>query len=98
MHPSEATAVALIVAVHFISLTLAVLALMALRRTGNRRLLFVAAAFFLFATKSMVTAYSLVTDFLHHEDLEAFGSLLDLFIVLLLIAPFLVRSNAKPTA
>ena len=98
MHPNQATAVALIVIVHVICLVLTVLAAAAWRRSGNRRLLLVAAAFLVFAIKSFVTAYSLATGFLHHEDLEGIGSLFDLVIVLLLVAPFLVRSNARAKA
>ncbi|MFA5943439.1 MAG: DUF5985 family protein [Candidatus Thermoplasmatota archaeon] len=94
MHPSQAVVTAFIVAVHFISLILTVLAFAGWRRTGNRRLLFVGSAFLLFAIKSLLTAYSITTEFLHHEDLEAIGSMFDLAVVSLLVAPFLIRSNA----
>ncbi|MHB1260223.1 MAG: hypothetical protein ACYC2H_00760 [Thermoplasmatota archaeon] len=97
MHPNEAVATAAIVAVHLICLALTVMAAAAWRRNGNRRLLFVAAAFLVFAMKSLLTAYSLTTEFLHHENLEAVGSLLDLIVVSLLVAPFLLRSNARST-
>ena len=98
MHPNQATAVALIVAVHFISLALTIMALAAWRRSRDRRLLFVGAAFLAFALKSLLTAYSLWTGFLHHEDLEGAGAGFDLVIVLLLVAPFLFRSNARTKA
>lgn len=98
MHPNQATAVAMIVAVLLICLTLTVLALAAWRRNRDRRLLFVAGAFLVFALKSLLTAYSLSSGFLHHEDLEGAGALFDLVIVLLLVAPFLFRNNARPQA
>ena len=98
MHPNQATAVSLIVAVHFICLVLTVLAFAAWRRSGNRRLLFVGGAFLTFAIKSLLTAYSLTTGFLHHEDLEGAGALFDFVIVLLLVAPFLLRYDARPKA
>ena len=95
MHPNQAAIVAVIVAVHVICLVLTVMALAAWRRSGNRRLLLVGLAFLVFAVKSLLTAYSVVTGFLHHEDLEGIGAGFDLVIVLLLVAPFLIRSNAR---
>ena len=38
--------------------------------------------------KSVQTAYSVETDFIQHEHLELVGSLFDLLILLLLVAPF----------
>lgn len=95
MHPSETLAASVIIVVHVVSLVLAVLAFAAWRRNLNHRLLFVGLAFTLFAAKSLLTAYSLTSGFLHHEDLEAVGALFDLGVVLLLVAPFIVRSHAK---
>jgi hypothetical protein len=88
MH-DHATTTILIALAGLISLGLAALAVGAWHRTGNRKLGFVAAAFWLFVVKSALTAYSLWTGFLGHEDLELAGALLDVIVVLLLIAPFL---------
>ncbi|HEX2065459.1 MAG TPA: hypothetical protein VHI93_01465 [Candidatus Thermoplasmatota archaeon] len=86
-----------------ISLALATLAWRAMQRTGNRKLGFVTAAFLVFATKSLVTAYALLldpassggaaSDFpLTHGHLEFLNSALDLVIVFLLVVPFLRRA------
>ena len=79
-----------------ISLVLTGIAWGAYRRTGDRRLLYLLAAFALFATKSALTAYSLYleeTDRLlfGHEDLEALGAAFDLLVLLLLVAPLAAR-------
>lgn len=74
-----------------VSLGLMLLAARAWSRTGNRKLAFVTAAFWIFFAKSALTAYSLATGFLAHEHLELVGSVLDLAIVFLLVAPFLRR-------
>lgn len=88
VHPSEAAGLAVIAVTAAVSLVLAVLAAGAWRRTANGKLVPVMLAFWIFFVKSVLTAYSLHTDFLHHEDLELVGTLLDLAIVLLLMAPF----------
>ena len=88
-HTNETTAVLLIAAVAVVSLLLTALAASAWRRTGNRKLAFVTSAFAVFFLKSVVTAYAVRTDAIHHEALELLGSLADLAIVLLLVAPFL---------
>lgn len=87
-HPNELTGVAIIAVVALVSLLLTVLAAAAWRRTGNRKLGFVTTAFCVFFAKSVVTAYSVETGFIGHEDLELIGSLADLLVVLLLVAPF----------
>lgn len=97
MH-DQATTIALIALAGLLSLVLAILAVGAWRRTGNRRLGFVAAAFFVFVVKSAVTAYSLWTGLIGHEDLELAGALLDLVVVGLLIAPFLGGALRKPAS
>jgi uncharacterized membrane protein YccC len=89
MHPSEWVGLGFILLTSAVSLALALLALGAWKRTGNRKLVPVMLAFWIFFAKSVLTAYSLRTDFLRHEDLELAGSLLDLVIVLLLVSPFL---------
>jgi len=93
-HPNEVVAAVAIAAVALVSLALLVLALAARRRTGNRKLGFVAAAFAVFVLKSVVTAYAVATDAIHHEDLELLGSLAGLAVVLLLAAPFLAPARA----
>ncbi|MHB8634429.1 MAG: hypothetical protein ACYDBQ_10790 [Thermoplasmatota archaeon] len=85
-----------------LSLTLVVLAGRARRRTGNRKLTYVAAAFALFFVKSALTSYGLWLAYravpvnpgspLAHGNLELVNSVLDLGIVALLFAPFLWRS------
>jgi len=88
MH-DHATTIALIGLAGLLSLALTSLAAGAWNRTGNRKLGFVAAAFWVFFAKAALTAYSLWTGFLGHEDLELAGAMLDLLIVALLAAPFL---------
>ena len=99
MH-DHATSVALISLAGLLSLVLTALAVGAWRRTGNRKLAFVAGAFGLFFAKSVFTAYSLWTGFLGHEDLELAGAMLDVVIVGLLVAPFLggLRRTSPPSA
>lgn len=94
-HPNETTAVAIIVVVAVVSLILTVLAASAWRRTGNRKLAFVTGAFAVFFAKSVLTAYSVQTGFIAHEELELIGSLGDLIVVVLLIAPFLAPALAR---
>lgn len=81
-------AIGVILVVATVSFALAILAVLAWRRTGNARLGFVTAAFFVFGAKSVLTSYSLKTGFIAHEDLELVNSLGDLLAVLLLLAPF----------
>lgn len=96
MAHSHDTAIAIILVVAVVSLALCILAARAWRATANGKLAFVTAAFAAFVLKSLLTAYALHTDAIAHEDLEVVGSVLDLAIVLLLIAPFLVRTNRTP--
>lgn len=88
--------------VALISLALATMAWRAKQRTGNRKLLFVTAAFLVFAVKSLVTAAALLLEpdataiaagfQLTHGHLEFLNSALDLVIVFLLVVPFLRRA------
>lgn len=71
---------------------LTVMAVMAWRRTRRSSLLFVATAFLLFTAKAAITMFALETDVIHHETLEMTGSVFDLAILGLLIAPFLRRA------
>ena len=97
VHPNEAAGLALIGVTALVSLVLALLAAGAWKRTGNGKLVPVMLAFWIFFVKSVLTGYSLRSEFLHHEDLELVGSLLDLLIVLLLMAPFVpFRSRRAP--
>lgn len=93
MH-DQATTIALIALAGLVSLVLAVLAAGAWRRTGNRKLAFVAAAFAVFVVKEAVTAYSLWSGAIGHEDLELVGAMLDVVVVLLLVTPFLGTRRA----
>src|SRR5689334_14152696 len=88
MH-DHGTTIALIGLAALLSLVLTSLAAGAWHRTGNRKLAFVMGAFWLFFVKAALTAYSLATDLIGHEDLELVGAMLDVLIVLLLVAPFL---------
>lgn len=98
-HPNEAVGLAVIAVTAAVSLALAALAAAAWRRTRNRKLVPVLLAFTLFFAKSVLTAYSLHTGFLHHEDLELAGTMLDLVIVLLLVSPFVpIRRVRAPPA
>jgi hypothetical protein len=85
MH-DHATTTVLIALTGFMSLVLAGLAVGAWHRTGNRKLGFVAAAFWVFVVKSALTAYSLWTGFL------------GVVVVVLLIAPFLGGALRRPAA
>jgi hypothetical protein len=82
-------AISLLAVTAAVSLLLTILAAAAWNRTGNRKLVPVMLAFWIFFAKSALTLYSLHTDFLHHEDLELVGGLFDLAIVALLFAPFI---------
>jgi hypothetical protein len=97
MH-DHATTIALIALAGLISLVLAALAVGAWNRTGNRKLGLVAAAFGVFVVKAAVTAYSLWTGIIGHEDLELVGALLDVVVVMLLIAPVLGGALRKPAS
>lgn len=87
-HPNELVGVAIISTVALISLALTLLAGLAWRRSNNAKLGFVTAAFGVMFLKSSMTAYSIETGFLGHEDLELAGSLGDLVVVMLLLSPF----------
>jgi 4-amino-4-deoxy-L-arabinose transferase-like glycosyltransferase len=96
MAHSHLAAVLIIGAVALISLALSVLAALAWRRTQNRKLAFVTAAFLTFFAKSLITAYALWTEEVAHEHLEVVGSVLDLVVVGLLISPFIPIGRRDP--
>ncbi|MEA3136220.1 MAG: hypothetical protein QOJ26_492 [Thermoplasmata archaeon] len=91
MHDHGGT-ILLIALAGLLSLVLTLLAAGAWHRTGNRKLAFVTAAFWMSFVKSTLTAYSLWSDFIGHEHLELVGAMFDVAIVLLLVAPFLAAS------
>ena len=95
-HPNEVTGVAIIALVAAVSLLLTLLAGAAWRRSGDRRLGFVTVAFLAFFLKSVLTAYSVKTNFIEHEWLELVGAGFDLAVVLLLAAPFLAPLLRRP--
>jgi len=63
------------------SLTLAIIALMAFRRTENIKILLVAVAFILFLVKGFLLSAQLFSDFLTQEQLWIFSGLLDIGIL-----------------
>lgn len=77
--------------VGLIALAMLVLALRARRRSGNRKLGFVAAAFFVFLAKSLFSAYNVQTHVVPHDGIELWLSVFDLVIIGLLFLPFLLR-------
>ncbi len=91
-HASEHAAVYLISLVATVSLVLTFLAYSAWRRTQNHKLLYVLAAFGLFAVKGAITAWALWVHEIRHENLELLGAGFDFAIVALLVAPFLLRA------
>jgi hypothetical protein len=78
--------------VGLIALVMAVLALRARGRSGNRKLLCVAAAFGLFVVKSVFSAYNVQTHAVPHDLIELGLSLFDLAIIGLLFLPFVVKA------
>jgi hypothetical protein len=52
----------------------------------------------MFFVKQALTAYSLGSGLIGHEDLELVGAMLDVVIVVLLIAPFLGGALRRPAA
>jgi len=74
-----------------IALVMAVLAFRARGRSGNRKLLFVGAAFTVFLVKSLFSAYNVHTHVVVHDAIELGLSLFDLLILVLLFLPFLTK-------
>jgi hypothetical protein len=90
-HPSEHLAIYVITAVGALALGLTVLAIRAWNRSRSPRMLYLAGAFSVLALKGLVTAGALWQHRIGHETLELLGSLFDLVVVLLLIAPVIHR-------
>lgn len=77
--------------VALLALALAVVTWMAYRRVGNRKIVFVSAAFATHAVKSVLVAFSLATAMFPHEMLEIIEAAFDLLMVVLLAIPFAAR-------
>ena len=90
-HSSEETAVLVIAAVAALAATLTLVSLGAWRKNRNPKLLFLVAAFSLFFIKGLATAWAILYHRVAHEHLELIGSVFDLAIVALLVAPLLRR-------
>jgi hypothetical protein len=81
----------IVLVVAIVSIGLCIAGAFAAKRSGDRRLWFVAGAFATFGIKGVLTAFSLWTEFIGHETLEMLGAILELIAVGLLVAPFLRR-------
>lgn len=88
-HPGELAASGIVLVVGIIAAVLTFVAYRAQRRTAARSLVFVTAAFGLFAVKGFVVALALWSEVMAHEHLEVAAALFDLTIVVLLIWPVL---------
>lgn len=95
-HPSESAASLVILLVGLVCLALLLLGVAAFRRTRNRKLLWLVAAFALFTIKSFLTSWALWAETIGHEYLELVMSLFDLGIVGMLVAPFLPFGRKSP--
>lgn len=78
--------------VALVSAILTVLTFVAARRTGHRRVYFVAGAMGVLFVKSAIAAYAIATDAIAHEHLEVVQGGFDLAMVALLFAPFWLRA------
>lgn len=67
---------------------LAVLGSLGARKTGDKRLWFVAGAFSTLAIKGFLTSFALLTGSIGHETLETLGAMMELVAVVLLVLPF----------
>jgi hypothetical protein len=86
-HPGESAATIIVIVVSIVSLVMAAIAVRSLRRTGNRRLAYVASAFATFAVKGVVVAWALQSSTIQHEHLEVVSALFDLVTIVLLVIP-----------
>lgn len=86
------TATSMLVAL--LAATFSGLALSAMRKRGNRSLVWVAAAFALFAAKNVFSAVNVSTHLVEHDTIELVLSLSDLAILLLLFTPFILRKRS----
>jgi predicted membrane-bound dolichyl-phosphate-mannose-protein mannosyltransferase len=69
-------------------------AFVAARRKKNHNLLWVSAAFLVFAAKNLFSAYNVITHFVPHDDIELGLSLFDLAIMLILFIPLIFRRRS----
>ncbi len=74
-----------------IATALAVMGFMAYQRSQNKRILFVASAFTLFAVKGGLMFLDWRTNALGHDAMEIIATTMDLGVVLLLVAPVLKK-------
>lgn len=74
-----------------VSLVLALLTVLAARRTAQPRVYVVALAFAVHFLKSAIVAWALFTESLGHETIEVLEACFDLVMVLLLFSAFWVR-------
>lgn len=88
----------IVLVVGAVALLLALVGAAALKRSGNRSLLFVVAAFAVFAAKGLYGGWAIQTDSVAHEDLEATLAIADLAVVLLLAAPLVTRFRSRSGA
>lgn len=77
--------------VALLALVLAGLAFRAAARRTNPALRLVAAAFLVFAAKNGFSAYNVLTHMVPHDAIELILSLFDLVLLLLLMAPLVLR-------
>lgn len=77
--------------VGIIATGLAILAYMAYQRSQDKRILFVASAFGLFAIKGILQFVDWRTNFMGHNAMEIVATSMDFGVVLLLVAPFLKK-------
>ncbi|MFW9929274.1 MAG: hypothetical protein ACFFD1_07775 [Candidatus Thorarchaeota archaeon] len=83
----EITIFAIILLISLLSLVLFIFGISAFKTTRDKRLLFVAAAFFIFFLKNLIVFLSLFFGWIGHEDLEFVDSLFDLITIILLVIP-----------
>jgi phosphate/sulfate permease len=74
---------------------MAALGFQSFRKTRNARLIFVVAAFLVFAVKGAFVAYNVNTHTVPHDAIEFVSSLFDLVIVVLLFLPFVVDFDRR---
>lgn len=82
----------LVLLVAIASAILSVLTWMAAKRTGHRKVHYVAAAFAVHFVKSAIVAYGLFTGGIAHEILEVVEAVFDAAMITLLAIPFWARS------
>lgn len=74
-----------------ISIVLLAIAVKAYRQTKDAAMVFLAGAFTLFALKSFLVGYSLLTGLIGHQTLELVDAVGDLGTILLIVVPVFLR-------